>query len=222
MDIEKAKETLKKLHHSIKEDGSLASIGDDFLQTFAQDLDKIEDDVPFRMLFVQQNGRIINAAIIQDDILKSLTESDTEAQQILEKFKSTNDSEVSFEEMGTFVYSPGTKVKFGHKNVYNVHGTVKDKRYSPWLLFWEDYYNKTATKCYIEKPDSRQRINQKHTTPLKLVGGHMEKKHYDNWWYILSICVGHNSKKFDRNGSSGKYMETLIDARAVQIKPIKL
>lgn len=108
MDLEKAKETLNRLINSTGGDGSSASHEDDFHEKFARDLDEIEVDVPFQMLFVQENGKIINAAVIQDDVLNSLTESDPEAKDMLEKFKSMTESKVSFEEMGKYVKSPGT------------------------------------------------------------------------------------------------------------------
>merc|ERR1719153_112989 len=45
----------------------------------------------------------------------------------------------------------------------------------------------------------------------------MELKNKDNYWYMLPICKGHNNKKYDRGGSSGRFMIAKDTAFAIQI-----
>ncbi|XP_066925789.1 uncharacterized protein [Clytia hemisphaerica] len=218
MDIKDAKITLKELLSTgpepVREASELLSPARDFHRKFAEDLESIPVDVPFKMLFVQHGGEIRNAAIIPEHVLNSLREKDPEAHEMFAKFNDPIEMDVSFDAAGNYFVSKGTKVGFGGLKVYNVNGSAVDKRGAPWINFWQKAFNKMATICYINSPDSAP--HQKHTTPLTLLGGHMELANPDQWWYILPICPGHNSKKFDR-GASGGVMVTDKSANAVQI-----
>ena len=75
-------------------------------------------------------------------------------------------------------------------------------------------------ECYIEDPWSSKDHPHTNRDPLRLLGGHMEYEDPDQWWYILPICPGHNSKKFDRNADGG-VMTTNDKAFAVKITPYK-
>lgn len=109
-------------------------------------------------------------------------------------------------------------VPFINQQLYNVDGSTIDKRMNPWVRWWEwcvDQAGKSCLiKCYIAD-------NLPHTDPEKgnIVGGHMELKALDGWWYMLPICKRHNNKQFDRtlkDGTAGTMMTSVATAWAIK------
>ncbi|CAE6490377.1 unnamed protein product [Rhizoctonia solani] len=114
---------------------------------------------------------------------------------------------------------------FGKEVVYNVNGSSTDKRGGSWVRFWKWFFFFTknggcAPFCEIKENATA------HSKPT--VGGHMEKENFDNVWYILPICQGHNAPKGkhdrpvkgDNRLGWGGSLTTKDEAYAVQI-PLK-
>lgn len=68
--------------------------------------------------------------------------------------------------------------------VKNINGTAQNQcKCGSWIKHWRNYSNQIATEC-----------RAKGCSRKDLVGAHVQKDvNYDNNWYIVPFCHGHNS-----------------------------
>ena len=116
MNEDNAKAVLKDLLSTKPDDvappegGSSAPVGPEaFHRKFAEDLESMPVDVPFKMFFVQHGGEIRNAAIIPEHVLNNLKERDPEANEMFTKFNDPTEMGVAFAAAGTNVVFTGNR-----------------------------------------------------------------------------------------------------------------